>query len=62
MVRTRLTLKQQECLLSSIKPLNVRCAEREQVAGYLCLLEQKINAIKNRTRKGQDFDQLDFRF
>ena len=36
-----LTLKLQECLLSSIKPLNVRCANREQVVGYLYLLEQR---------------------
>ena len=32
--KTYLTLKQKECLLSSIKPLNVRCANREQVVGY----------------------------
>ena len=57
-----LTLKQKECLLSSIKPLNVRCANREQVVGYLYLLEQKINALKKCTRQGQNFDQFEINF
>ena len=49
-------------MLSSIKPLNVRCANREQVVGCLYLLEQKINALKKCTRQGQNFDQFEINF
>lgn len=57
-----LTRQQRLCLLSSIKPIDVKCANREQVVGYLYLLEKKLLAIRECTRLGKDFDGLKLSF
>ena len=57
-----LTRKERLCLLSPIKPLDVKYTNREQVIGYLYLLEKKILAIRECTRLGKDFDNLKLNF
>ena len=57
-----LTRQQRLCLLSSIKPIDVKFANREQVVGYLYLLEKKLLAIRECTRLGKDFDGLKLSF
>ena len=57
-----LTRQQRLCLLSSIKPIDVKYANREQVVGYLYLLEKKLLAIRECTRLGKDFDGLKLSF
>ena len=50
------------CLLRSIKPLDVKCATREQIVGYLYLLNKKIDAINHSTDMGTNFKNLHLTF
>lgn len=58
------TLNDEEklCLVDSIKPINVRFANREQVFGYLYLLERKINTIEAYTSQGKFFENFNVHF
>ena len=57
-----LTRQQRVCLLRPVKSVDVKCANREQVVEYLCLLEKKILAIRECTRLGKDFENLKLNF
>ena len=57
-----LTRREKVCLLSPVKPIDVKYANREQIVEYLCLLEKKIVAIRECTRLGKDFENLRVNF
>ena len=57
-----LTRREKVCLLSPVKPIDVKYANREQIVEYLCLLEKKIVAIRECTRLGKDFENLSLNF
>ena len=57
-----LTRQEKVCLLSPVKPIDVKYANREQIVEYLCLLEKKIVAIRECTRLGKDFENLSLNF
>ena len=57
-----LSREEKNSLMTSIEPLNIRCAKRDHAVGYLHLLEKKIHAIRQCTRLGKDFDNLKLNF
>ena len=57
-----LTRQEKVSLLSPVKPIDVKYANREQIVDYLCLLEKKIVAIRECTRLGKDFENLSLNF
>ena len=57
-----LTRQEKNSLLSPVKPIDVKYANREQIVDYLCLLEKKIVAIRECTRLGKDFENLKLNF
>lgn len=54
--------EEKNCLLSPIKHLNVRYAERKQLVGYLELLNQKIDTIRECSNFGKNYNNIKLNF
>lgn len=57
-----LTKQEKTSLLTPMKPLNFKYANRPHAICYMNLLEAKINAIREVTRLGKDFGDNQFKF